>query len=175
MWVFKRNDAGFVSLAFKSNHAVVEFNELGHLTKLYNLKGIDELKSSFVEPFENSVSRKLIFEDYVEYVTLLKTIIPNEIIQWINGSFVTLKTNPRDIDLVTFVDFSTYKKHESLFEELQKWRFDPKRKVDGYFIKTYPKNHSNHKFYKFDEIEWRFLFREVKQSKIKKDFVELTL
>jgi hypothetical protein len=50
----------------------MEFNKSGHLKELYHLKSIAELNRDFVKPFENSISRELIFKDYIEYTTLLK-------------------------------------------------------------------------------------------------------
>ena len=62
------------------------------------------LKTIFVDNFPNSTTRKTLYDNYLRYIDdFSKQITPN-FTQWINGSFVTLKENPNDIDFVTFID-----------------------------------------------------------------------
>ena len=62
-----------------------------------------ELKTKFVDKFPHSNRRKAIFDRFSSYVSNLLTIgIITEV--WLNGSFVTSKEEPGDIDAVAFFD-----------------------------------------------------------------------
>ncbi|MEM9888588.1 MAG: hypothetical protein AAF849_22015 [Bacteroidota bacterium] len=65
----------------------------------------DEFKSYFFEGFENSLTRNEILKNYEQYLEDFKTEVSSNFIQWIDGSFVSNKTNPRDIDFVNLIDF----------------------------------------------------------------------
>ena len=65
----------------------------------------EELKNYFSDRFENSVTRKAIFDSYAKYlIDFQKEVTPN-FVQWIDGSFVTNNKNPKDIDLINLVDY----------------------------------------------------------------------
>ena len=71
---------------------------------------LSEFSSVFVDKFSNSQSRKLHFDRYLKYSTDLKILVDLPFLkQWVNGSFVTLKNNPDDIDFITFLDHSVVK------------------------------------------------------------------
>jgi hypothetical protein len=63
---------------------------------------VDEFKLSFVDRFQ-SAKRKLIFDKFLQF---LEYILDFDIITelWLNGSFVTEKPEPDDIDAVAFFD-----------------------------------------------------------------------
>lgn len=63
----------------------------------------DELWSAFVDGFPGSRSRPAIFEWWISHREVLNRIAPVTE-QWINGSFVTGKMDPNDIDVVSIVD-----------------------------------------------------------------------
>ena len=45
----------------------------------------------FVTDMRDSLTRSLIFEQYIEYLDILKEVIKVPFCQWIDGSFVTKK------------------------------------------------------------------------------------
>ncbi|MGI5523592.1 DUF6932 family protein [Micromonospora sp. CA-259024] len=63
---------------------------------------IDEFRSSFVESFPGSRSRRSLFERWLQHRDAISGIAPIQY-QWIDGSFATHKENPRDVDVVTFL------------------------------------------------------------------------
>jgi hypothetical protein len=84
---------------------MLEFNSKGLLVPNTKIQSsVEELKECLVDNI-TSKTRLEIFNKYIEYSNSLKVLlgVPN-IQQWINGSFVTKIANPRDIDLITFVD-----------------------------------------------------------------------
>ena len=66
---------------------------------------LSDFKIHFVDLIP-SETRLLNFEKYIRYSDDLKSLLGLETLkQWINGSFATSSKNPKDIDLVTFIDF----------------------------------------------------------------------
>lgn len=60
-----------------------------------------ELKTDFVESFPASIRREQIYERFLDF---LRIIIMIDVVEeiWIDGSFVTKKDEPDDIDAVAF-------------------------------------------------------------------------
>ena len=112
---------------------------------------------------------------YLNYTNQIRDALPAgaALTQWIDGSFVTGKQNPNDIDLVTFVDFALYEQYEPFFDGLRQLRYERKTSVDGYFVKTYPVSHPDYSLYDLDRADWYFRFLTPK-PKGNKGFVTLT-
>lgn len=66
---------------------------------------ISELEEEFVNPFPNSTTRKDIYDGHSNYIIELVNVLESNFSQWLDGSFVTKKLNPNDIDVVNFVHF----------------------------------------------------------------------
>lgn len=60
---------------------------------------LSELKSVFVDPFENVERRAALLDRFEAFVSRLNDVSINMEV-WIDGSFVTIKDYPGDIDLV---------------------------------------------------------------------------
>ena len=60
---------------------------------------LSELKSVFVDPFENVERRAALLDRFEVFVSRLNDVSINMEV-WIDGSFVTIKDYPGDIDLV---------------------------------------------------------------------------
>jgi hypothetical protein len=64
---------------------------------------VEDFKLSFVDRFPQSSSRKLIFDKFTRFLGCLSGLdVVTEL--WLNGSFVTEKLEPGDIDVVAFYD-----------------------------------------------------------------------
>lgn len=96
----------------------------------------------FVDNFGNSKTRKVIFENYENYVSDFKSKIYQEFNHWVNGSYTTTKENPNDIDIVKMVEFNDQvnSKQSELRSFLTVGGSKQKYLVDGYFIPVYEKN-----------------------------------
>lgn len=80
----------------------MEFNKDGFLEAGLHKYSLEEFENIFVNSFRISQSRKKIFERFmVWWEKLIQIYHIHEI--WIDGSFVTNKINPNDIDVVVFV------------------------------------------------------------------------
>jgi len=151
----------------------MQFDSFGNLTP-YQIFEIDitSFELFFVAKFGHSKTRRKIFTEYQNYVIQLHKLIGSDFYQWINGSFVTEKLHPNDLDIVTFIDFKIYE--EKIFE-LQKINSqDLKREnsIDAYFVKVYPEEHPNYFITKFDISEWTHLFSS-NRKKENKGFIKI--
>lgn len=66
------------------------------------LATIGEFEQRFVNTFPSSATRAKIYEGWRRRREELQSIVRVEQ-EWIDGSFVTGKSNPKDIDVVTFI------------------------------------------------------------------------
>lgn len=89
---------------------------------------------------------------------------------WIDGSFATLLPHPNDIDVICFVDHLFY---ESNFSILKSCKQDFK-KLDIYFIKNYPTEHSKYFLTNFDRLDWLHFLTRDRQNK-RKGIINLLL
>lgn len=64
---------------------------------------LSDLKSVFVDPFENVARRENLLNRFEAFITRLKDV-PINMEVWIDGSFATKKEHPGDIDLVVVYD-----------------------------------------------------------------------
>lgn len=69
-----------------------------------------------MDSYTNSHSRGAIYREWRSHRAALRSLAP-VLYQWVDGSFVTDKLNPGDIDVVTFVDAVA-------FDRLPAWRQD---------------------------------------------------
>lgn len=152
----------------------MDFDNYGHLVP-YDIIDTDlaAFERIFVTDFTHSSTRSGIFEAYLNYLSDLKQIIGGGFYQWIDGSFTTLKRNPNDIDLVTFVDFGTYQRYEKQLEEVRKIRFRRGNKIDGYFVKCYPETHHQRQLFEFDRLQWQFDFGRSFVNKREKGIIQI--
>jgi hypothetical protein len=157
----------------------LEFDENGFL---YPYSAISTelglFQDTFVSRVSASTSRDAIFENFLRYnADFQNEILPN-FRQWVNGSFVTKKQNPKDIDIVTFV---TYEVYEKLKKEIEaKFTMKGASKyygIDAYTIKVYPEHHQFHQLTLSDTVYWLHLFSKTKFNRNKKryskGFIEL--
>jgi len=68
-----------------------------------NLKKCNEL---FVYEFPNSNTRLALFESYIAYRKAIFSVVGQPFKQWVNGSFITQKQNPNDIDLANLIPYN---------------------------------------------------------------------
>lgn len=81
----------------------LRFNEVGNLPPGRYEMPFNEAKTLFVDAFPDSETRLENWNCFMEYVENLITLGINDMQMWIDGSFVTNKTNPNDIDCVLYI------------------------------------------------------------------------
>ena len=151
----------------------LDFDEYGNL-KPYHIIEVDlaTFETYFVTAFPNSTTRKRLFENYLRYLYRFQDEVFPIFEQWINGSFVTQKENPKDIDLVTFLDYEVYEKRGN--KVLDKfWTFSLEDEgIDSYLVKEYQEHHIFYQKMLDDKTEWRKLYGSSR-NKRKKGFLKI--
>jgi hypothetical protein len=137
------------------------FDENGYLMPYEKIEiDLTTLQHYFVDAFPDSTKRKVLFDNYLRYVEQFSKEITSNFTQWINGSFVTQKEEPNDIDIVTFLDEKYYIKDEedtSLDKYYSFSWYD--RGIDAYIVGDFSKGtqkYTDHTLY-FKE-QWFNLF-----------------
>jgi hypothetical protein len=153
------------------------FDDSGYLTP-YEIIETDlaTFEQTFVTAFKTSTTRPAIFDAYLEYLDQLRKIVGNSgFYQWVDGSFITQKQNPRDIDFITFLDFEMYLKHETQLNELKKLRYIGAKLLDNYFVSVFDKTSSRFSEFEGDRLYWLHIFEKDsrKMQKHKKGFLKL--
>jgi len=97
------------------------------------LSSVEELERVFVKSIQTN-QRNQLFNNYKAYSKSLKDLCgDNSLFQWVDGSFVTRKPNPGDIDLVTFINFEVVNKFEN---KLTDYKFPLSKEIFGVLILT---------------------------------------
>jgi hypothetical protein len=134
---------------------------------------------TFTETFAFNEERKLLFDNYVKYNSYLIDILGKlDFYQWIDGSYITRKTDPKDIDTVSFVDFEVYEKvvtSDKLKNEIIRAKFN----LDTCFVAIYPKKHPKYFSFEADSAYWYDWFNKTnpkhdrRRIKYPKSFIQI--
>ena len=137
---------------------MINFDSRGYITP-------NEIISVSLQEFEETFCynnrRRLIFENYKEFIEKLKGLGLNHFYQYVDGSFVTTKNYPKDIDFVTFIDSDFF--HQNI-TKMMEFRNEY---LDCFFAPIYPQNHASRYRNDLEHFEWQCLFgwdREDKQK-----------
>lgn len=135
----------------------MRFDERGHLFPHTVIEtSLSDFEKIFVQSLENREHRYGLFENYLRFVNELRKAFEAPFYQLIDGSFITRKEFPGDIDLVTFVRFEVLNRKNHLaryFLENAKTRYG----IDGYFAGTCRRGHYYESAVK-DEAYWLNLY-----------------
>ena len=100
---------------------------------------METFQKTFVNAFDEESIRQELFENYNRYMKDFSEIITRDFFQWIDGSYVSNKRKPKDIDLITILDYRDYEENKVLLEkEFGSIGRRKKYKVDAYVVANYP-------------------------------------
>lgn len=123
----------------------LSFDKNGYL-KPYKAIEVDleTFRFNFVDAFPNSERRKWLFDNYLRFLYSFQDNVFTYFEQWINGSFISQKEAPKDIDFVTFLDYKIYERRgDNVLDKF--WKFSLEEQfLDSYIIKSYPDDHPNY-------------------------------
>ncbi|MFY7912326.1 MAG: DUF6932 family protein [Emticicia sp.] len=158
----------------------IQFDERNNLSrtedKIFNL---EFLKQNFVNQFQESQTRALIYEGLVKFLTNFYNFTKTSFEIWIDGSFVTKKVNPNDIDIVLIIDAHILKQKGAEIENLFKSKEAKlSYKVDAYTIAEYDIDSPQYPLFQIEKAYWANWFgytRRNRQGKrFPKGFIKLT-
>jgi hypothetical protein len=146
----------------------VLFDKAGNLFP-YEIVSIElaSLEKVFVSDFKDSVTRRELFDNYLVYIEDLKALAGSDFHQWIDGSFVTNKQNPQDIDVVTFLSYTLYQRNISVLLDFKARENSIYKGIDGYFVSNFPVGHPYYFRAAFDIFNWQQLFGRDRQNRDK--------
>ncbi len=144
---------------------MLQFNTAGLLEPSKNIiSSLDEFEKYFMF----NQHREILYQKYLSYLIDLQLVGIEKFTQWIDGSFVTKKIAPNDIDIVTFIPDELYRLYQVQLVELA----NKYQGLDCYYIREFSVNHPKRIVSDFDKTEWRFLF-STDRKKQAKGFIEL--
>jgi hypothetical protein len=127
----------------------------------------------FVNKFAATATRTLIFEKYLAYLSdFTKTVTP-DFTQWINGSFVSNKENPNDIDFVTMIQADVYNKKTDVINNdfrLQGVKDKYGSLLDAYTVRLFDEGHRDYFISQSDCAYWYDWFSKTKNNRAKQSF-----
>lgn len=146
--------------------------------------------SFFVANFDNSTTRKEIFNNYIRYIEDLFALLEfDSFTQYIGGSFLTNKQNPSDIDVVNLIHFhflhmAGEEKRKILFNnflrrhEIGNMKSQGKSNelynVDAFLIPIFPKNDPRSNSESLSRIKtWQNTFNTHDKDNFPRGFVQI--
>jgi hypothetical protein len=139
---------------------------------------MEEFEAFFVNGFSDNSKRKELFSSYKAYIAAFQYEITPRFVQWIDGSFLTKKTSPRDLDFVTLLDFGIANEKSELLRS--KFLFKASEQffgLDAYLVEVFPESHRNHFITKSDLAYWNSWFSRTSENRAgkshNKGFVEI--
>ncbi|RYF73096.1 MAG: hypothetical protein EOO39_11010 [Cytophagaceae bacterium] len=129
---------------------------------------IESIYDQLVADFPASSSRGPLYHEWTKYNRLLRQVVGENFSQWINGSFVTKKRNPKDIDLVSFIPYQAYERNEEVLDKFWSDTWEAEG-IDAYLVKVYPIDHDSYMYRTLPEArQW---FNRYTATKAGADFV----
>lgn len=99
-----------------------------------------EFELRHIQGHPDSTTRPAIFISYQDYLRDFRSLIGVGFKQWVNGSFTTKKTDPKDIDIINFISHDVIT--DSSIEDLAVFQTHggsrDRYQVDAYIIPVYP-------------------------------------
>lgn len=139
---------------------------------------VDEVEALLVDAFPSSQSRRALFDSWRNVVAAIQRILPIEE-HWVDGSFVTAKEEPADVDVVTHFDGPQLEALDPVDQTLLRGLISNKASqalhgCDSYIIAVYPPGHRGRAAYEAALAYWDQLFGHARDGK-PKGYVEVVL
>lgn len=161
---------------------MLHFDSKGFLKPAQNLPTtLAIFEQEFVVNFNNRAKRQVLFDEFKRFFqAFFEATELNEVSLWVNGSFVTKKENPNDIDFVFFLDSELANKFADVLS--QKFTHPESKELfqmDAFLLRVFPTDHPDHFFTLSDRAYWFELFSETRKDRrghsFKKGFIELKI
>jgi hypothetical protein len=119
----------------------------------------------------NSLKRQKLIDGFLLFIEAFQKAVTSEFVVWIDGSAVSTKTEPNDIDAVFFIDFKVCERKKSSLDN--EW-FNGSQKntkgLDLYYSIVYPPAHSRYYLTHLDRLYWEDLYGHTRIDDSGKQF-----
>ncbi|CAM3245122.1 hypothetical protein NODU109028_06275 [Nocardioides dubius] len=138
----------------------------------------EQVHEHFVVPFAASKTRQRLYDQWLLHRQAVAVIVPIER-QWVNGSYVTGKVDPGDIDVVTFIDGDALNAldapQQAILSDLMDGHSTRDRwGIDAFLVPTYAEGHPDRTAARKAEGYWRRMWTNVKGTTLTKGFLEVS-
>lgn len=155
----------------------LSFDKEGFLYPYESIKSdIETIERYFVDDFQESSTRRSLFNNYLKYIHDFQNRVSKHFYQWMNGSFISQKQHPNDIDFVTFFDYQIYESQAPYLDKF--WSFSLEEEgLDAYLVPIYPKEHPKYELYQSNLEKYVKLYGQTREDdngiSLPKGFIEL--
>lgn len=125
----------------------MQYDSNGNLTPSGKIEvDAEDFKRHFVDAYPESATRQRIYEGFQAYQETLLNVFGCNVEQWIDGSWVSNKQDPNDIDVVSLIDSEFIESDEVYFNKMYSNKlltvFGSKDKfmVDAYAFILFPED-----------------------------------
>ncbi len=160
---------------------MIQFDPKGYLIPDRPIKAsLEQFREAFVDQLPDE-ARLAIYENFRQFCgQVMEGFQAKEINVWVDGSFVTRKRTPNDLDIVVFMDADLIdQQHDLLQTQLSHERLQALYRIDAYWVKVYSENHPFHYNTLADRAYWLNLFTRTYRNRqgvsFKKGFLDLTI
>ena len=117
-----------------------------------------EIENALVDGFPNSQTRGILFARWCALREALRRLVSVEA-EWLNGSYVTDKQDPNDIDVVNFIEHRELEKLDAAGKTLLKGLVHNKisqalHGCDSYLVAVVPEDHPQYHAYQEITAYW---------------------
>jgi hypothetical protein len=153
---------------------MLEFDSRGNIFPYERNKiTLTEFEEIFVENFRGSTNRRKLFDAYLRYLNDFQNQISSNFVHWIDGSFVTKKENPNDLDLVSILNFDIVcTKRELLREKFLFKAAQNEYNIDAFLIEQHSISSINRHITEIDSLYWVNWFTKTKPNRAKQKFLK---
>ncbi len=157
---------------------MLEFDEKGNLIPYSHIEISYEIfVKNFVKSFPLDSTRHQILGNFERFLEKFRSKIYPHFNIWINGSFVTQKVSPNDIDCLIFLKYDWFEINWLAFSDFKTAIKQDYKDLDVYFLIEYPENHKHRIFTDTDIFYWKDWFSKTRKNhsgkSFQKGFIEL--
>jgi len=157
------------------------FDERGNLKTLQPIEASwEDVEHFFVQRMANSDTRRQLWTNFAEFTLRFREEVAQAFTIWLDGSFVTRKVNPRDIDAVFLIDYRVCERSKSVLEN--RWFIAEnklKKGLDLYYSIEYPENHKRHFLTHLNRLYWLDIYghtrKDITGRQQIKGFIQITI
>jgi hypothetical protein len=139
-----------------------------------------DFKTAFVTDFSKiSTTRENLLANFIAYLKIFQQSINPNFKVWIDGSFISNKTDPRDIDALFLLDYKIAERYKSILDNqffIKDYKLS--KGLDLYYSCEYPENHKRHFLSHLNHLYWQDVYghtrKDINGFQYSKGFVELT-